>query len=215
MLDPPSCLDVCALYGRSNPALVARLLGSLGELDGGAAGVRLAAGLEESGLAAARALAEVHAKVKPGTSLCSPGWGVGWWSVGFVSRCVRLPVRCSDGRSCTLILWLFNAGTIVLLLRGNDCICVLFAQLLVFASFFLWYIIQWRTQGSGWCLVLHMDSDNNIILMDSSYQYIINSNITNSINNFSITVSITRCDGFRFTLLHTRTRWPARKTAWV
>lgn len=64
MLDPPACLDVCALYGRSNSALVAGLLGSLGELDGGAAGVRLAEGLEKSGLTAARALAEVHAKVR-------------------------------------------------------------------------------------------------------------------------------------------------------
>lgn len=63
MLDPPACLDVCALYGRSNPALVAGLLRSLGELDGGAAGVHLAQGLEESGATAARALAEVHAKV--------------------------------------------------------------------------------------------------------------------------------------------------------
>lgn len=68
MLGPPAVLDVCALYGRSNPALVARLLGSLGELDGGAVGVRLAGGLEESGLAAARALADVHAKVGWGTN---------------------------------------------------------------------------------------------------------------------------------------------------
>lgn len=63
VLGPPAVLDVCALYGKSNPALVSRLLESLGGLDGGAAGARLAEGLEKSGLAAAAALAEVHAKV--------------------------------------------------------------------------------------------------------------------------------------------------------
>ncbi|CAN0119092.1 unnamed protein product, partial [Ectocarpus fasciculatus] len=64
MLSPPAILDVCALYGRSNPALVVGLLRSLGELDGGAAGVSsLVDGLEKAGLAAAGALAEVHAKV--------------------------------------------------------------------------------------------------------------------------------------------------------
>ncbi|CAM9918610.1 unnamed protein product [Laminaria digitata] len=63
MLSPAAVLDACALYGRSNPSLVADLLRSLGELDGGAVGVILAEGLEEAGLTAARALAEVHAKV--------------------------------------------------------------------------------------------------------------------------------------------------------
>ncbi|CAM9552335.1 unnamed protein product, partial [Scytosiphon promiscuus] len=63
MLSPPAVLDMCALYGRSNPSLVAGLLRSLGELDGGAVGVRLVGGLEETGVAAARALAEVHAKM--------------------------------------------------------------------------------------------------------------------------------------------------------
>lgn len=63
MLSPAAVLDACALYGRSNPAPVARLLRSLGELDGGALGVRVAEALAEAGLAAARALGEVHAKV--------------------------------------------------------------------------------------------------------------------------------------------------------
>lgn len=63
MLAPPAVLDLCALYGRSNLALVVGLLGSLGQLDGGAVGIRLAEGLEKSGVAAARALADVHAKV--------------------------------------------------------------------------------------------------------------------------------------------------------
>lgn len=91
MLDPPACLDVCALYGRSNPSLVTRLLRSLGELDGGAAGLRLAVGLEESGLAAARALAEVHAKVRTGRPLGLARRFVefGGIAVDFVEGCVR------------------------------------------------------------------------------------------------------------------------------
>ena len=64
MLAPPAVLDVCALYGRSNPVLVAGLLRSLGELDGGSVGARLTEGLIDAGLASARALAEVHAKVR-------------------------------------------------------------------------------------------------------------------------------------------------------
>lgn len=64
MLAPPALLDACALYGWSNPVLVAGLLQSLGELDGGAVGERLLEGLEEAGMASARALAEVHAKVR-------------------------------------------------------------------------------------------------------------------------------------------------------
>ncbi|CAN0257478.1 unnamed protein product, partial [Ectocarpus sp. 4 AP-2014] len=64
MLCPPAVLDVCALYGRSNPSLVVGLLRSLGELDAGAAGVSpVAEGLEKTVLAAAGALAEVHAKM--------------------------------------------------------------------------------------------------------------------------------------------------------
>ena len=63
MLSPAAVLDACALYGRSNPSLVADLLRSLGELDDGAVGVILGEGLEEAGLAAARALGDVHAKV--------------------------------------------------------------------------------------------------------------------------------------------------------
>ncbi|CAN0397838.1 unnamed protein product, partial [Ectocarpus sp. 12 AP-2014] len=64
ILSPPAVLDVCALYGRSNPSLVIGLLRSLGELDGGAAGVSsLAEGVEKAVLAAAGALAEVHAKM--------------------------------------------------------------------------------------------------------------------------------------------------------
>lgn len=90
VLDPPACLDVCALYGRSNPALVARLLGSLGGLDGGSVGVRLAEGLEASGLAAARALAEVHAKVGVGNRV-SPG--------GLCRNCL------GGGESCFFLCW--------------------------------------------------------------------------------------------------------------
>ncbi|CAN0014436.1 unnamed protein product, partial [Ectocarpus sp. 12 AP-2014] len=64
MLCPPAVLDVCALYGRSNPSLVVGLLRSLGELNAGAAGVSsLAEGLEKAVLAAAGVLAEVHAKM--------------------------------------------------------------------------------------------------------------------------------------------------------
>ncbi|CAM9411150.1 unnamed protein product, partial [Ectocarpus sp. 13 AM-2016] len=64
MLSPPAVLDVCALYGRSNPSLVVGLLRSLGELDARAAGLSsLAEDLEKAVLAAAGALAEVHAKM--------------------------------------------------------------------------------------------------------------------------------------------------------
>ena len=100
VLDPPACLDVCALYGRSNPALVAQLLGSLGGLDGGSVGVRLAEGLEASGLAAARALAEVHAKVgvenrvSPG-GLCRNCLGAGESCFFLCWSCVFVAVACN------------------------------------------------------------------------------------------------------------------------
>lgn len=63
LLGPSAMLDVCALYGLSNPALVATLLESLGSLDQGTVGVTLSEGLGSAGLAAAGALGEVHAKV--------------------------------------------------------------------------------------------------------------------------------------------------------
>lgn len=66
LLGPSAVLDLCALYGRSNPNLVANLLRSLGSLDDGAVGVILAQGLAEAGMTAARALGEVHAKVRLG-----------------------------------------------------------------------------------------------------------------------------------------------------
>lgn len=64
MLRPSAVLDLCALYGRSNPDLVAGLLRSLSGLEGGRLGVILAEGLGKAGTLAARALGDVHAKVK-------------------------------------------------------------------------------------------------------------------------------------------------------
>lgn len=66
MLRPSAVLDVCALYGRSNPGLVAGLLRSLAALEGGKLGVTLVKGLGAAGTVAARALGDVHAKVKKG-----------------------------------------------------------------------------------------------------------------------------------------------------
>lgn len=94
MLSPPAVLDVCALYGRSNPGLVAGLLRSLGDLEGGAVGVRLAGGLEETGVAAARALAEVHAKVGGALDRVGVKWvGNGIGLVGFLSALFAVVVR--------------------------------------------------------------------------------------------------------------------------
>lgn len=64
ILRPSAILDLCALYGRSNPDLVASLLRSLSGLEGGKIGFVLAEGLGKAGTLAARALGDVHAKVK-------------------------------------------------------------------------------------------------------------------------------------------------------
>lgn len=93
MLAPPALLDACALYGWSNPVLVAGLLRSLGDLDEGAVSERLLEGLEEAGLASARALAEVHAKVSVVLLERADGWGSG----GLKGSCTCLTRKFQKG----------------------------------------------------------------------------------------------------------------------
>lgn len=70
LLGPSAVLDVCALYGRSNPGPVATLLRHLGSMEDGAAKAVLAEGLGDAGVVIGQALGEVHAKVLPSLSSC-------------------------------------------------------------------------------------------------------------------------------------------------
>lgn len=99
MLSPAAVLDVCALYGRSNPALVSGLVRSLGELDDGAIGVTLVEGLGEACSTAARALGEVHAKVGHFFVFFLDGEGGGGGGGGSGTDLFRL--RRRQPRMCT------------------------------------------------------------------------------------------------------------------
>lgn len=88
MLAPAAVVDVCALYGRSNPTLVATLLGGLGAMGGGSIGVKLLEGLEAAGISAARALGEVHAKARPLTGVAAATAAADLFC--FRLRCVRV-----------------------------------------------------------------------------------------------------------------------------